>query len=119
MDSPIGVPDSGAVEASRTDDSTEPQLAPERRSTPVPLAQRRTAVRSRRSTLASPIPALMAASMRGTVGQNDNAESSAAGVPVKAPSQATGRPADREEEVLRFDCEDDYVVEIDRSKGNL
>ena len=119
MGSPIGALDSEGVEASLTGDSTEPQLAPERRSTPVPLAQRRNAARARRSTLPSPIPALMAASMRGIAGQDPNADGSVEGVPVAAPGHKTSPHAGQEQDALRFDGELEYVVEIDRSKKNL
>jgi hypothetical protein len=116
MDSPVGSVDSQAVEASLTGDSTEPQPAPERRPTPVSSQPRRSAERSRRSTLVSPIPALMAASMRDTVGTGTMFDASREAIPVAAQTQNTARLEEQAQAALRFDGEPDYVVEIDASK---
>jgi hypothetical protein len=117
MDSPFGPTDSQAVEASLTADSTEPQPAPERRPTPIVPNSKRTAERSRRATLVSPIPALMAASMRDTVGSAKPLDERD-GIPVVATAQSTARLEQLDEEALRFEAEADYVVEIDASKKN-
>jgi hypothetical protein len=113
MESPVRSADSKAVEASLTRDSTEPQPAPGRRPTPVSLQPRRAAERARRSTLVSPIPALMAASMRDTVGNGAVAQ---VAIPVAGQAQPFARVEEQAEAALRFDDELDYVVEIDASK---
>lgn len=118
MDSPFEPTDSQAVEASLTADSTEPQPAPERRPTPIAVQPRRIAERSRRATLVSPIPALMAASMRDTVGSAPMLDGRD-GIPVAAQAQSTARLDHQDQEALRFDAEDDYVVEIDTSKKTV
>ena len=119
MDSPFEpTTDSQAVEASLTADSTEPQPAPERRPTPIAVQPRRTAERSRRETLVSPIPALMAASMRDTVAGAPMLDARD-GIPVTAQTQSTARLEHQDQEALRFDGEDDYVVEIDTAKKSV
>lgn len=109
--------DPQAVEASRTADATEPQPAPERRLTPVAVLPKQTAERSRRATLVSPIPALMAASMREPVDVAHSRKTSPHAVLSPGQPQPTTGLAHPDQEALRFDSEeDDYVVEIGGSK---
>jgi hypothetical protein len=117
MDSPHESTDSQAVEASHTADATEPQPAPERRLTPVAVLPKRTAERSRRATLVSPIPALMAASMREPVDVANTRDTSPHAVLSPGLPQPTGGLVHEDRESLPFDSEeDDYVVELDASK---
>ena len=103
-------------------ESTEPQYAPERRATPVASpAPAQPNERSRRATLASPIPALMAASMRmqgPAADGNSGASLAGDGVPIMAEPQMTSKLGDRTRSVL-LQAESDYVVEIEDTKTDL
>jgi hypothetical protein len=113
--------DSNIVESEVPSESTVPEAAPERRPTPVPAPPARPD-RQRRSTVASPIPALLAASMRrdGKEGkpQSHPAWPRAEAVPLATvPAQTTSRLAEDEQcELLRDDDDPEYIVEIDASK---
>jgi len=102
-------------------ESTEPQYAPERRATPVPPQPAQPNERSRRATLASPIPALMAASMRmqgPAADGNSGASLAGDGVPMMAEPQMTSKLGERTRAVL-LQGESDYVVEIEDTKTDL
>jgi hypothetical protein len=115
--------DSNVVESEVPAESTVPEAAPARRPTPVAAPPPR-GDRQRRSTVASPIPALLAASMRGDGGGEGKRPSGppwprAEAAPLAAvPAQPTSRLAeDEQSELLRDDDDPEYVVEIDASKS--
>jgi len=139
MDSFAETSDSESIDPELVAESTEPQYAPERRATPVPPTltslppptgssgkQHGTNERSRRPTLASPIPALMAASMRmqGPAADGNSGASLApsnvidGGVPVLAEPQMTSRLGEHTKSVL-LQGESDYVVEIEDTHTDL
>jgi hypothetical protein len=116
---PVDTSGSEIVEGELSAESTERQAAPARRSTPVMVPARGRPERSRRSTLASPIPALLAASMR--------VPGPPASGPPAVPADAIPRPAGqaqttritaptRSRSPLEGDA--DYVVEIEAAKQN-
>ena len=99
--------DSQAVEPSSTRDLTEPELAPPVRRTPVAgIAQQ--PVRSRKETLVSPIPALLAASM----GEIREDRGDATPLPVDLRLDSTSRVEEAEQRSLLFEDESEYVVEV-------
>lgn len=120
MDSLAEPIDSEPIDPELAAESTEPQFAPQRRATPVaPPAPANE--RSRRATLASPIPALMAASMRmqgPAADGNSGASLAGDGVPVMAEPQMTSKLGERTRAVL-LQGESDYVVEIEDTKTDL
>jgi len=142
MDSFAETSDSESIDPELVAESTEPQYAPERRATPVPPALTSlppptgssgkppggpgTQERSRRPTLASPIPALMAASMRmqGPAADGNSGASLAPssvvddGVPMLAEPQMTSRLGEHTRSVL-LQGESDYVVEIEDTHTDL
>jgi hypothetical protein len=100
--------------------------APQRRSAPVVAATGPAAERSRRATLVSPIPSLLAASMRT---QMTSAEGEipvtggvclegfpGEGIPTIAEPQMTSKQGDLSRALL-LDGESDYVVEIGEAKS--
>jgi hypothetical protein len=117
--------DSTIVEGDVSAESTLPEPAPARRPAPV-AAPPPARDRQRRLTVASPIPALLAASMReGGHGEARKtpprpSSSRAEAVPVATvPAQTTSRLAEDLQSALLRDDEDDdpeYIVEIDASK---
>lgn len=101
-----------AVEPNRTKDSTEPELAPPIRPSPLgPQLPPPDPARARRQTLVSPIPALLAASM-GEVRD----EPEATPTPVDVRSDATSRLDDTDQQRLLMDDDADYIVEVDDGK---
>lgn len=130
MDSPVEASESEPIDPELVAESTEPQFAPPSRPTPVAppaVPAQGQAVpgapgeRSRRPTLASPIPALMAASMRlqgPDADGNSGASLAADGVPMMAEPQMTSKLGDHTRAVL-LQGEADYVVEIDDTKTDL
>jgi len=136
MDSFADSSESESIDPELVAESTEPQYAPERRATPMPPASgssdapSKANERSRRPTLASPIPALMAASMRmqgpaadGNSGaslapSNVVQDSEADGVPMMAEPQMTSKLGEHTRAVL-LQGESDYVVEIEDTKTDL
>src|SRR3569623_128102 len=116
MDSFAETSESESIDPELVAESTEPQYAPERRVTPVapPATPSSDAPpprgneRSRRPTLASPIPALMAASMRmqGPAADGNSGASLAPsggvddGVPMMAEPQMTSRLGEHTRVVL-------------------
>jgi hypothetical protein len=116
--------DSTIVESDVPAESTVPEPAPARRPAPVVAPPPVRDHRQRRLTVASPIPALLAASMRdaaaGAVRQDAARPASprAEAVPLAtSPAQTTSRLAeDLQAELLRDDDGPEYVVEIDASK---
>ena len=134
MDSFAESNESESIDPELVAESTEPQYAPQRRATPVapPAAEASGAAepkshgneRSRRPTLASPIPALMAASMRmqGPAADGNSgaslAPSGGDGVPMMAEPQMTSRLGEHTRSVL-LQGESDYVVEIEDTKTDL
>jgi len=134
MDSFAETSESESIDPELVAESTEPQYAPERRVTPVapPATPSSDAPpprgneRSRRPTLASPIPALMAASMRmqGPAADGNSGASLAPsggvddGVPMMAEPQMTSRLGEHTRAVL-LQGESDYVVEIEDTKTDL
>jgi hypothetical protein len=138
MDSFAETSDSESIDPELVAESTEPQYAPERRAMPVdpssssfqagtPSAkQPATNERSRRPTLASPIPALMAASMR-MQGPDADGNSGASlapsnvveeAVPMLAEPQMTSKLGEHTKAVL-LQGESDYVVEIEDTRTDL
>jgi len=142
MDSFAETNDSESIDPELVAESTEPQYAPQRRATPMappssslpsgtPSAKQRatqpaTNERSRRPTLASPIPALMAASMRmqgpeadgnsgASLGPSNVVEE---GVPTLAEPQMTSKLGEHTRSVL-LQGESDYVVEIEDTRTDL
>jgi len=142
MDSFAETNESESIDPELVAESTEPQYAPERRATPVPPdssaipigtpamsgtpARSGTNERSRRPTLASPIPALMAASMRmqGPAADGNSGASLAPangagdGVPMLAEPQMTSKLGEHTRAVL-LQGESDYVVEIEDTHTDL
>ena len=137
MDSFAETNESESIDPELVAESTEPHYAPERRATPLgspapaqdgaPFARLPAPnERSRRPTLASPIPALMAASMRMQgPGADGNSGASLApsmvvddGVPTPAEPQMTSRLGEHTRSVL-LQGESDYVVEIEDTKTDL
>lgn len=124
--------DSTIVKGDVPAESTVPEPAPARRPAPVAAPPPVRNDRQRRLTVASPIPALLAASMReggpGEARKNPArpspsrpSPSRAEAVPVATGSaQTTSRLAeDLQSELLRDDDEDpEYIVEIDASTPN-
>ena len=140
MDSFAETSESESIDPELVAESTEPQYAPERRATPVPASSSGlppgtpgksgtpagTNERSRRPTLASPIPALMAASMR-MQGPDADGNSGASlapsnvvddGVPMLAEPQMTSKLGEHTRAVL-LQGESDYVVEIEDTRTDL
>ncbi|HEY4188238.1 MAG TPA: hypothetical protein VGP07_24400 [Polyangia bacterium] len=119
MDSVVEPFESESIDPELVAESTEPQFAPQRRSTPVsaPMGPGQPNERSRRSTLASPIPSLMAASMRvRSAGEGpDTGPLLTDGVPVHAEPQMTSKQGERSRALL-LGGESDYVVEIESAK---
>jgi hypothetical protein len=99
-----------AVEPNRTSDSTEPQLAPPVRPSPVgPQLPSPDPVRARRATLVSPIPALLAASMSEV---REESEGTPEAVDLR--TEATSRfDASQHPDLMLDDDDADYVVEVD------
>ena len=122
MDSIAEPTESESIDPELVAESTQPQYAPERRATPVaPSPSAQPNERSRRATLASPIPALMAASMRmqgPAADGNSGASLAGDGVPMMAEPQMTSKLGDRTRSVL-LQAESDYVVEIEDTKTDL
>lgn len=136
MDSFAETSESESIDPELVAESTEPQYAPERRATPVgspssgqedaqPARQGVTSERSRRPTLASPIPALMAASMRmqGPAADGNSGASLIPakvddGVPMATEPQMTSKLGEHTRSVL-LQGESDYVVEIEDTKTDL
>jgi hypothetical protein len=115
-------PDEETIEPESLDpelvvESTAPHFAPPRRSTPVVARAGQPNERSRRSTLVSPIPSLMAASMRVRNVGLDSGPAVAEAVPMMAEPQMTSKQGDRSRAML-LDGESDYVVEIDEAKSD-
>jgi hypothetical protein len=105
---------SGSVASDATGDTTAPELAPLLRSTPVALTLG--AVRARRSTLASPIPALLAASMKAHQDAQRYPDprdaADAAPLTLDARCDVTSRLTDEARaSILEADAE--YLVEVD------
>ena len=123
-------------------ESTIPEAAPVRRSTPIVVPPRARPERHRRSTLVSAIPAMLAASMRGPKAEGGPEggrpegrgpegrgpegrgkepttprSSPSEGVPVAAnTAQTTSRLSDQEQADLLGDGSPEYVVEINGAK---
>jgi hypothetical protein len=121
MDTPVAS-ESEAVAPNLTDDFTEPAPAPERRATPVPPPQAM-AVRSRKATLVSPIPALLAASMKdsrlgqgGHDGHDGRSPLDATPLPADARIDVTSRLTDDARESLLATEAGEYLVEVDAHK---
>lgn len=110
MSAPAARPEAPAVEPNRTSDATQPELAPPVRPSPVgPHLPSPDPVRARRATLASPIPALLAASMIELL--DDPAGTP---LPVDLRNDATSRfDATEHPDLLADDDDSDYVVEVD------
>lgn len=101
-----------AVEPNRTGDSTQPELAPPERPSPVgPHLPSPDPVRARKQTLVSPIPALLAASMSEVRDEGDRGE--ATPLPVELRSEATSRVDITDHRRLMMNDDADYVVEVD------
>jgi len=122
MASPVEPDDSSVVDPVPAE-STVPEDAPARRPTPIVVPARGRVDRQRRSTVVSPIPAMLAASMRpdGQPSGRRARPSVPEGIPIAAGAgQTTSRISDRERADLLGDEDDDgepdYVVEIDESK---
>jgi hypothetical protein len=109
--------ESESIDPELVAESTIPQYAPQRRSTPVATSPGPAGERSRRSTLVSPIPSLMAASMRVRSEAPDVGAAPAEGIPVLAEPQMTSKQGDRSRALL-LEGESDYVVEIDHTKDD-
>lgn len=101
------VSDSPAVEPSSTRDLTEPEAAPPTRRTPVAGVSQEP-MRSRTKTLVSPIPALLAASMREIREDKEDATP----LPIDLRSDSTSRVDELELRNLLFADESEYVVEV-------
>jgi len=97
-----------AVEPSTVRDVTEPELAPPTRRTPVPSLPPPPIVRSRKATLVSPIPALLAASMTEIREEGDGTPQ-----PIDIRNEATSRFEATNERALMMADESEYVVELD------
>jgi hypothetical protein len=110
MSAPAARPDAPAVEPNRTSDTTQPELAPPIRPSPVgPHLPSPDPVRARRATLASPIPALLAAAMIEILDEGEGTPQ-----PVDLRADATSRfDATAHPELMANDDEADYVVEVD------
>lgn len=118
--------DSTIVEGDVPVESTVPEPSPARRSTPVVALPPVRDHRQRRLTVASPIPALLAASMREGRAAEPRKDVSGPSpmrgeaVPLATgPAQTTSRLSeDLQSELLRDDDDDspEYVVEIDAAK---
>ncbi len=115
-----------AVDSELVAEPTAPQLAPQRRSAPVVAATGPTAERSRRATLVSPIPSLLAASMRTQMASAEGGVPvpggfclegiPGEGVPTMTEPQMTSKQGDVSRALL-LDGESDYVVEIGEAKS--
>jgi hypothetical protein len=115
-------PKTPAVEPNQTSDTTQPEPAPPVKRTPVQTPPHEN-VRSRKATLVSPIPALLAASMSEF---HEERADSAAPQAVDARVDATSRfeaadqnalLADTRDTVLSDSDEDsDYIVEVEDTK---
>jgi len=122
MASPVEPDDSSVVDPVPAE-STVPEDAPARRPTPIIVPARGRVDRQRRSTVVSPIPALLAASMRPE-GKPPGRRSRSVpeGIPIAAGAgQNTSRISDQDQADLLGDDDDgdgepDYVVEIEQSK---
>jgi hypothetical protein len=108
-----------AVEASFTHDVTEPELAPPVRPTPVgsKISEKipekaPDRVRSRKETLVSPIPALLAASMKQI--REDKGDATPVPVPVRAEETSRFETSDQRALLMddEADFESDYIVEL-------
>ncbi len=98
------------VEASSAADLTEPEVALPVRKTPL-QSTLPDLVRSRRQTLVSPIPALLAAQMVEI--REDRAEATPIPIPIDGRGDATSRfAASDQEALLNADEPEDYVVEV-------
>jgi hypothetical protein len=122
MASPVEPDDSSVVDPVPAE-STVPEDAPARRPTPIIVPARGRVDRQRRSTVVSPIPALLAASMRpdGKPPGRRSRSSVPEGIPIVAGPAQTSRISDQDQADLLGDDEDgdgepDYVVEIEQSK---
>jgi hypothetical protein len=100
--------DAQAVEPSSGPDVTQREVAPPVRRTPVGGVTVEP-VRSRKATLASPIPALLAASM----GEFREDKGDATPLPIDLRNDATSRLDTREQQSLLFEDDSEYVVEVD------
>jgi hypothetical protein len=125
MDSIADPTESESLDPELVAESTEPHYAPERRPTPVPPPPaeppNQAQERSRRPTLVSPIPALMAASMRmqGPAADGISGASLAAeAIPLAAEPQMTSKLGEHSRAVL-LQGESDYVVEIEDTKTDF
>lgn len=116
MDSTAELIEPEAIEPELVAESTVPELASQRRSTPVVASSGPTAERSRRQTLVSPIPALMAASMRVRGEGAEGGPGKGEAVPIPAEPQMTSKQGDLSRALL-LDGESDYVVEIDDTRN--
>jgi hypothetical protein len=96
-----------AVEPVRTGDVTERESAPPSRPSPV-AAVSPPPVRSRKETLVSPIPALLAASM----GEIREDQCDATPLPIEVRGEETSRFAFADQEALLMEDDSDYVVEV-------
>ena len=117
-------PDDSSVVDPVPAESTLPEDAPAHRPTPIVVPARGRVDRQRRSTVVSPIPAMLAASMRPE-GQPPGRRPRASvpeGIPIAAGvGQTTSRISDQNQADLlgddeQSDGEPDYVVEIEQSK---
>lgn len=97
-----------AVEPSVTRDVTERELAPFVRPPPAP-ATPADAVRSRKKTLVSPIPALLAASMGEIREEEEHVEATPLPIDLRADETSRFEAADQR---ALLDGEADYVVEV-------
>lgn len=100
------VADSQAVEPSTGRDVTEREMAPPMRRTPV-AGVTTEPVRSRKATLVSPIPALLAASM----GEIREDKGDATPLPIDIRNDATSRVEAVEQQLL-FEDDSEYIVEV-------
>src|SRR5689334_9177382 len=109
MASPVEPDDSSVVDPVPAE-STLPEDAPARRPTPIVVPARGRLDRQRRSTVVSPIPALLAASMRpeGQPAGRRPRASVAEGIPIAAGAgQTTSRISDQERADLLGDDDED------------
>jgi hypothetical protein len=114
---PVEAPDAEIVQGEVSAESTERQPSPARRSTPVVVPARARPERSRRSTLVSPIPALMAASMRGSGAGGSGPPPLPEAVPLPAGrANTTARVMDPAKAGRPAEGDGDYVVEIEAAK---
>jgi hypothetical protein len=87
---------------------TEPELALPMRRTPGSGIRSDAAVRARKQTLLSPIPALLAASM----GEIREGKNDATPLPIDLRTDSTSRLDEADVRSLLFDDDSEYVVEV-------